>query len=210
MNYAQPPYGPYAGYQTMGVDPAAFDPTGHHPKVRIWFVLTALLSGLFYLGGFIMLVVGVLIKDRDLTPIIAGLGYVVLLLGALLLYVKAGLALYWLHGAWKWVPLNQRIGKDGKRISPGDVFMLLIPYYNWYWMFPINLSLCDIMERLRAGWVNAPPSEAPPRDTTMWAAICELIPFANFFVAPFLWGSYMRRVDLLHEEIMAARAVRQP
>ena len=71
-------------------------------------------------------------------------------------------------------------------------------------MFPINLGLCDAMERIRATYVREPRAEPPPRDTAMWGAICEIIPFGNFFVAPFLWASYMRRIDLMHEEIITA------
>ncbi len=210
MQYAQPPYNPqnpYAyAYAPQPLTVASIDTTGHHPQMRIWFLLTAMASGFLYFAGFATLIGGIILDDHDLTPILVIGGYAALLLGALLLYVKIGLALYWLHGAWKWVPRDQRFGKDGKRYDAGEVFMLLIPYYHWYWMFPINLGLCDAMERLRQ---QTSSGHVAKRDIAMWAAITELIPLGNFFVAPFLWASYMKSIDDMHDEIMGALAARQ-
>jgi hypothetical protein len=152
-------------------------------------------------------IAGVVINDPKSSPGILLGGWCALMIGAIFVYVKLGLALYWLHGAWKWVPMDQRVSPQGKRFTPGDVFMLLIPYFHLYWMFPINMALCDVMERVRAMWVREPSSDPSPRDTAMWAAICELIPFANFFIAPLLWASYMRRIDVMHEEIESVVAL---
>ena len=185
--YGQLPPNPYVVPAVV----SAIDPTGHKPQLRIWVLLSALASGLLYTSGIGVMVAAFAIHDHDLSPILFVGGWAGLLVGALLIYVKIGVALYWLHGAWKWLPMDQRFTRDGKRISPGDVFMLLIPYYHFYWMFPANMGLCDAMERLRAHYVRTQRTEPPPRDTAMWAAICELIPFANFFVAPFL-------VDFVH------------
>jgi hypothetical protein len=180
---------------------SAIDPTGHKPQIRLWLLLSALAGGFFYTVGFGLFIAAVVVADKDVSPWLFVAGWCVLMLGAVLVYVKFGLALWWLHAAWKWVPMDQRYMRDGKRIQPGEVFMLLIPYCHFYWMFPVNLGLCDAMERMRAQWVREPRMEPPPRDTAMWAAICEIIPFANFYVAPFLWSSYMRRIDQMHEEI---------
>jgi hypothetical protein len=206
MNYAQHPYDPYAVYRAQGIDPSAFDGSGHHPQLRIWIVVVGLLSGTLYTLGITAFVAGLIINDHASSPGIMLGGWCALMIGAMFVYVKLGIALYWLHGAWKWVPMDQRFSKEGKRFSPGDVFMLLIPYYHFYWMFPINMSLCDVMERLRMTWVREHRADPPPRDTAMWAAICEFIPFANFFIAPLLWASYMRRIDVMHDEIMNAAA----
>ena len=70
-------------------------------------------------------------------------------------------------------------------------------------MFPINLGLCDAMERLRR---RRTARRSPKRDMAMWAAIIELIPIGNFFVAPFLWASYMASIDVMHDEIAIAIA----
>lgn len=188
----------------MPAPSSTIDPTGHHPGVRLWLLVSALASGVLYMAGFGLVVGGFVAHDRHLMPVMFISGYGVILLGVLLVYVKIGLALYWLHGAWKWVPMEQRFTQSGKRIGPGEVFMLLIPYYHYYWMFPVNMGLCEVMERLRAHYVREPRTEPPARDTAMWAAICEIIPFANFFIAPFLWGSYMRRIDVMHDEIERA------
>ena len=58
-------------------------------------------------------------NDHDLSPDPGHRGLPHVLLGALLIYVKIGLALYWLNGAWKWVPMDHRFGKDGKRYTRG-------------------------------------------------------------------------------------------
>jgi hypothetical protein len=204
MQYQQLPNNPYAPYGAVPMGVAAFDPTGHRPQLRIWLLLTGLVAGCLYVSGIGLYIAAFVVHDRSLQPIFLLSGAGLLMIGALLIYVKLGIALYWLHGAWKWVPMDQRWMRDGKRVAPNDVFMLLIPYYHFYWMFPINLGLCDVMERLRAHYVREPRVDPPPRDTAMWAAICELVPFVNFFVAPFLWASYMRRIDVMHEEIRNA------
>jgi hypothetical protein len=203
MQYAPPPYyNPYT-VPAMPLTAASIDATGHRPQVRLYYLLAAAASALLYLGGIGLFIGGMVVDLRhpNVALILAGEG--VMVLGALLIYVKLGLALYWLHGAWKWLPMDQRWTRQGKRIAPGDVFMLLIPYYNFYWQFPVNLGLCEAMERLRE---VTRTTTVPNRDMAMWGAICEIIPFANFFVAPFLWASYMRSVDLLHDEIATALA----
>ncbi len=204
MQYAQPPYAPYNPYaQPQPLSLTSIDSTGHRPQMRLFFLLAALASATLYLGGIVTLIVGIAIDDHDLTPALVIGGYLGLLLGAFVLYAKIGIALYWLHGAWKWVPMDQRFGKDGKRYQPGEVFMLLIPYYHFYWVFPINLGLCDAMERLRQ---QTGGMQTAKRDIAMYAAITEIIPFVSLFVAPFLWLSYMRSIDTMHEEIMASLA----
>jgi len=209
MQYGTPPlypYNPYAyAFHPQPLTLASLDATGHKPQARVFFVIAAIVSGFLYLCGIGALIAGIVVDDHDLTPALVIGGYVAMLVGAMLLYVKIGVALYWLHGAWKWVPMDQRFDKNGKRITPGEVFMLLIPYYHFYWMFPINLGLCDVMERLRQ---QTGTTRIAKRDTAMWAAICELIPFANFFVAPFLWLSYMRSIDAMHDDIAGALAAR--
>ncbi|HEY1955394.1 MAG TPA: hypothetical protein VGH28_07270 [Polyangiaceae bacterium] len=205
MQYAPSPYNPYV-VPAMPLTAASIDPTGHRPQVRIFLLISAVASALLYVGGIAGVVAAIVVDPSHPEPVFILAGYATMLFGALLLYVKLGLALYWLHGAWKWLPMDQRVGRDGKRRTPGDVFMLLIPYFHWYWQFPINLGLCDAMERLRQVTYG---TQTPKRDVAMWAAICEIIPFANFFVAPFLWASYMKSIDLMHDEIATALA-RQP
>ncbi|HSQ65862.1 MAG TPA: hypothetical protein VLM85_21720 [Polyangiaceae bacterium] len=204
MNYAQPPFDPSAPFRNPAVA-TPIDPSGHHPKARAWFLVVAIVSGALYLIGACGVGAAMAIDDHDVSPILAVSGFGLLMLGALLIYVKLGLGLYWLHQAWKWLPMEQRFDKNGKRVGPDGVFMLLIPYYNLYWMFVINLALCDAMERVR---FTARTTQTASRDTAMWACILELVPFANFFVAPFFWASYMRQVDAMHEEIFAVTAAR--
>ena len=195
--YAQPGMGfPY------GVDPSRADASGHRPGARLWVILSGVALAIGYLGGIGMMIAGAVIDDPDVTPIFIVVGYLMVLLGALFFYVKVGIAMYWLLGAWKWLPMDSRFDKYGKPFGPDKVWLLLIPYFHFYWMFPINLALCDAMDRLRMTRYPQVQTTAP-RDLAMWCCICELIPFANFFVAPFLWASYMRKIDAMHEEMQA-------
>lgn len=197
MNYAQAPYDQAAPFRNPAVA-IQFDPTGHHPKLRPWYLVGAIASASLYMIGLGAMIAAFAIHDEDVSPIVGIAGWAVLMLGALLLNAKLILAMFWLHGAWKWVPPDQRFDKTGKRFGPDGVFMLLIPYYNLYWMFVINFALCDAMQRMQA---TARTTETVTRDMVMWACVCEIIPFANFFVSPFLWAKYMRRIDTMHEEI---------
>jgi len=208
MQYAPPPYRyePYVAPGPMPLTIASLDATGHHPQIRTFYLLTAVLSALLYAFGMALVVAAIVSDPSHPDVALILFGELTTLFGALLIYVKLGLALYWLNGAWKWVPAEQRAGRDGKRYTPSDVFMLLIPYYNLYYQFPINLALCDAMERLRQTTLGN--TQPPKRDVAMWAGICEIIPFANFFVAPFLWASYMKSVDVLHDDIATALARR--
>lgn len=205
MQYAQPPYAQPYPMAPAPLTVASLDPSGHRPQVRVFYLITSAVSAFFYLGGLVAVIGGIVADPSHPDPAFILAGYATMFLGALLIYVKLGLALYWLHGAWKWVPMEQRAGRDGKRYTPGDVFMLLIPYYNLYFQFPINLGLCDAMERLRQATGG---TQTAKRDTAMWGAICEIIPFANFFVAPFIWAAYMKSIDAMHDEIASALAQR--
>ncbi len=197
MNYPQTPYDSGTPFRHPAVA-ITFDPSGHHPKVRPWFLAGAVVAASLYAIGLVVMIGGIAIHDEDLSPFFFLGGWAVLMFGALLLNAKLILGMYWLHQAWKWVPPEQRFDKTGKRFGPDNVFMLLIPYYNFYYMFVINFALCDAMQRMQA---SARTNETVTRDMVMWACVLEIIPFANFFVSPFLWAKYMRRVDTMHEEI---------
>ncbi len=197
MNYAQPAYDTSTPFRHPAVA-IAFDPSGHRPKARPWYLVGAVVSSSLYFIGLVTMIGAIAIHDEDVSPIVGFAGWALLMLGALLLNAKFILGMYWLHGAWKWLPADQRFDKTGKRFTPDNVFMLLIPYYNLYYMFVYNFALCDAMQRMQAA---ARTNATVTRDMVMWACVCELIPFANFFVAPFLWAKYMRRIDTMHDEI---------
>lgn len=200
--YGAPGY-PYPGTGLpYGVDPSRVDASGHHPGTHLWVTLSGVALTIGYLGGMGLIVGGAVAQDPDVTPFLIIVGYLMILVGALFFYVKVGLAMYWLLGAWKWLPMDWRYDKVGKPFGPDKVWLLLIPYFHLYWMFPVNLALCDAMDRLRQ--TRYPQGQTmAPRNLALWCCICELIPFANFFVAPFLWGSYMKQIDAMHEEMQA-------
>ena len=212
------PYGPppmAGGYGPQGYAPAypaapnplasKADASGHKPGMRTWFLVCSMGGVGCFALGFLLFLIGAISGDPDVFAGLAIAGYFVLLLSSPFLIATMVVAMVWLHGAWKWLPPDQRFDKMGKPIGPDQVFYLLIPYFHYYWMFPINLQLCHAMDRLRATRFPQAMTVTKP-DTAMWAAICEFIPFANFFVAPFLWASYMKTIDTMHEEMQSLGA----
>jgi hypothetical protein len=205
--YAAPaPPGAYApnyqgGYR-VGV-PAGFsgDRTGGKSWVK-WAYLACLVASLLGIViGITALALSDQASDRDGRELIAMLGGMLLVGSVLFMNVKLVLSLVWLHGAWSWIPFEQRYTGRGKPVTPlNAALMLIIPYYNLYWMFVVNVGLCDALERMRLQYRTV---NAAPRGTAIGACVCQLIPFANLFVAPFVWFFYMRGVDALREELMA-------
>jgi hypothetical protein len=191
----------YEGYRT-GV-PTAFsgDRGAGKPWVK-WAYLTCLvLSTLGIIGGITMIALSSDADDRDTRETIAMLGGMLVFGSLLFMNVKLVLSLVWLHGAWSWIPFEQRYTGRGKPVTPTNaVLMLIIPYYNLYWMFVVNVGLCDALERMRLQYRTV---NTAPRSTAIGACVCQLIPFANLFLAPFVWFFYMLSVDKLRAELMA-------
>lgn len=197
------PYPPgYAAPNPLG---SKADPSGHKPALRTWFLICAIAPGACLALAILLILVGALAGDPDVLAVCAILAYLLELLAVPFLIGKLVIGLVWLHGAWRWMPPDQRYDRVGKPIGPDQVFYLLIPYFHFYWMFPINLQLCYAMDRLRAQRFPQAMTMSNP-DIVLWAAICELIPVANFVVAPFLWASYMKRIDTMHEELQSLGA----
>jgi hypothetical protein len=203
--YAAPaPPGAYApsyeGYRAAV--PAGF--TGDRAGAKSWvkwaYFGCLAVSVLGILVGVVLLVLadGSHGDEADAAAIVA----TILILGSLVLMnVKLVLALVWLYGMWSWMPFEQRFTGSGKQVTPiNAALMLIIPYYNLYWMFVVNVGLCDALERMRLQHRTA---NATPRGLAIGAAVCQLIPFANLFIAPFVWFFYMRGVDRVREELMA-------
>jgi hypothetical protein len=121
----------------------------------------------------------------------------------LLLYVQVGVAVAWLRKVWGWLPPEQRWTKHWKSwITPSQAgFFLLVPYFHWYWMFVINLGLCDALDRMRPQH----PASAPPRGLVMAAMICQIAQlFVPIPVAGALWLVYMSRIERVIREMSAA------
>jgi hypothetical protein len=175
------------------------DASGHKPGLRLWFLLCSIAAfGMVFVGvGAFM--VGLVSGDPDVITAFAVVGYLTALLAAPLHVAALVIAMIWLHGAWRWLPPDQRFTRAGRPMGPDQVFYLLIPYFHYYWVFPINLELCHAMNRMRDQRFPTATTRANA-DTAMWAAICSLVPIA-IFVAPFLWAAYMKQIDAMHDEM---------
>ena len=81
--------------------------------------------------------------------------------------------------------------------------MLLIPYFQYYWMFVINLGLCDALERLR---VRYPTRDAAPKNLALVACIMQMI--IPLPVGMILWVLFMNKVEGMSREMSAAAVTR--
>lgn len=132
-------------------------------------------------------------------------GGLVLVGTLLLVYVQAFVGIAWLYQAWKWLPWDQRYCRHWKGwISPGQAAaMLLIPYFHYYWMFVVNLGLCEALDRLR---VRYPTRDAAPKSIALVACIMQLI--IPLPVGAICWALYMAKVEAMSREMSAAARTR--
>lgn len=186
-------------FRSPTVHPSGIDLSGHCPGSRLWVLVGAIGAAIVYPISIFLLIGAVAAADEDVSPVLAILAYLLMMVGAVFYYVRLGCGMYWLYGAWKWLPMEQRFDRVGRPRTPSETFMLFIPYFNFYWMFVYNYALCDALDRMR---VRYRTTEAAPRDLATWASISEIVPLANLVVAPFLWASYMKRIDRMHEEMI--------
>ncbi len=151
---------------------ARLAPIGGAIRWVFGFVAVAMLLGV--LGGVGLMVGASLHRNQygvaDENMMLAGV--VALCTGVLLMYVQLGVAVAWMHKVWSWLPDELRFAKNWTGpITPAKAaFFLLIPYFHWYWMFVVNLGLCDALDRMRVQH----PASAPPRGVAMAAMISQL------------------------------------
>jgi hypothetical protein len=122
-----------------------------------------------------------------------------------LLFTQLVLGVVWLHKAWSWLPLDQRWTRQWKSwITPEQAAgYMLIPYFHYYWMFVVNLGMCDALERLR---VLYPTRQGAPKDIVLIACITQIVFWP---VAPIFWLVYMKRVEEMSREMSASAAQRR-
>jgi hypothetical protein len=106
------------------------------------------------------------------------------------------LGVVWIHKMWSWLPeQEQRARHWSKPFGAGQAAcFLLIPYFQYFWMFVVNLGLADALDRMQLQ--VAPTAHAAPvasaRGMALAACICTLVFWP---AAVFLWPIYMRRVE---------------
>jgi hypothetical protein len=117
----------------------------------------------------------------------------------------AALGVAWMYRAWSWLPVDQRYTRNWRSwITPAQAaFFLLVPYFQYYWMFVVNLGLCDALDRLR---VMYPTREPAPKNLAMAACILQILfwPLAFFF-----FYAFMRKVERMTEEMSAGASARR-
>jgi hypothetical protein len=198
MNSPFAPYGmnpyaaPQAGFASM--------PVGSHGGALKWLYLGALLGSIVFYGA------GVVLADAGSDG-----GGAAGLVGAVAIFAAVGffiaryvLGLVWLYKSWSAIPPQFRMNRSGRVISPGQaVGYLFIPFYNLYWVFAANLGMCDAVDfALHASGSH----ERAPRGMVMAACICQVIPYANILIAPFLWFFAMLTVDRAKDSMVVALA----
>ncbi|MBX3206219.1 MAG: DUF4328 domain-containing protein [Labilithrix sp.] len=198
--YGQPPsaygaYGPspsYAppahfGYQQPSHGYSLGAITNGAPMLR-WIVFGS------FVGSIVLFLIGAVIsavaEGDDIGTTIGGV-FSMFAFPLLLTYIVT--ALVWLYKSWEMLPDSMRMTGDGTRVSPGAaVGYLFIPFYNLYWYFIVSAGLCAALNRALAGFGS---SKRASGGLGIAAAILQVIPYANMFLAPFLWIAFMFNVE---------------
>lgn len=132
-------------------------------------------------------------------------GMSILFLTILLVYVQAFLGMAWIYKAWKWLPPDERWSRHWKGWITPDMacFFLLIPYFQYYWMFVVDCGLCDAFDRLRVRYATTEPA---PKTLAIMACVTQLI--IPLPVGSILWLLYMTKMERMAREMSAAAAPR--
>ena len=133
-------------------------------------------------------------------------GVIAMVFLVLLLYGQVAAGVVWVYKAWGWLPWQERYTRHWKGwVSPGQASLfLLIPYFNYYWMFVANCGLCDALDRLRTTF---PTSQPAPKNLAIAACILQLtIPFP---VGAIFWLIYMSKIEKMTAEMSALSATQR-
>jgi hypothetical protein len=193
--YAANPYAaPQAGF--------AQAPVGSHGASLKWLYLGALVGSIVFYGA------GVGLADTADDNGAAGLiGGIAIFAAVGFFFARYILALVWLHKSWSAIPPEFRMNRSGRVITPGQaVGYMFIPFYNLYWIFAANLGMCDAIDyALHASGSH----ERAPRGMVMAACVCQVIPYVNILIAPFLWFFSMLSIDRAKDSMLGALANRR-
>jgi hypothetical protein len=110
--------------------------------------------------------------------------------------------LIWVYKFWSWIPTEQRHTKMWKKyISPGTATVLMVvPYFNIYWMFVVYLGICEIFERLAVAYPTDKPS---PKNLAIATLV---VPLVFFPAGPFLHYLFDKHVEAMAKETAARMA----
>lgn len=208
--YAPPGPAPHGGYpghpgaqplyrQNVFVPPGASTAPllGHGLRnAKLAVGIAYLVGGLI---GFALFLAGAIMGPQDGGGVLMGVGGGFLFLSYMLLMAWGILGLVWVHKFWSWIPPEQRYTPMWKKyISPGTaVCFALIPYFNIYWMFVLNLGIADILERMRVAY----PTDKPPAKNI--ALINTIVSIVFFPAAPFVDYFYDKHVEGMAADMQA-------
>jgi hypothetical protein len=197
---------PNVPYRLRGPAPA-FAPIGRAPRALFACVIAAMTLGMTSGIGTIVFAAATGRADRHGDPTI-GIGIVLVYLSILLIYVQVGVAVWWVHKVWSWLPPEQRWSRHWKSwITPNAAaFMLLIPYFHYYWMFVVNCGMCDAFDRLRVSY--ATPRPAPKSLAIACGVLQIVVPFLP--LAGIMWLVLMSRVERMMRDMAASNAQPMP
>ncbi len=162
----------------------------------------------FVILGATTFVLGTALNIHEHEPPIVWfvVGWVLFMIGTMAINAKGIVAMVWIHKMWSWLPEQERVSRMwSSRISPAQATLfLLIPYFQYYWMFVVNCALADALDRMQISVAGPPKPSA--KGTAIAACICTLV----FFPASiFLWHAYMKRLEetaaLVHQSRVPAR-----
>lgn len=170
----------------------------------VYFVIAGV-AILGFFGAVALWSAAIVMRPDDPDKELIGVGTVVLFATIMLVYVKAFLGMAWLYRAWGWLPWDQRYSQNWKGwISPAQAaLLLLVPYFQYYWMFVINTALCDAFDRLR---VRYPTSEAAPKTLAIAACVMQII--VPLPIGVICWAIYMSKIEAMSREMSAAAVTR--
>lgn len=194
--YAGP--SPQAHYR-MDPRTSAFAPLGS--GLRTAFMIVAAIAILGFFGSIGTFFAAIAVDPEHPSNDLLRVGMSILFLTLLLVYAQGFLGMAWIYKAWKWLPQDERWSRHWKGWITPDMacFFLLIPYFQYYWMFVVDCGLCDAFDRLR---VRYPTSEPAPKTLAILACIMQLI--IPLPVGSILWLMYMAKIERLSREMSAA------
>jgi hypothetical protein len=116
----------------------------------------------------------------------------------LLVYVQAAIGVAWMHKAWSWLPPQERYARHWRTwITPAQAaFFLLIPYFQYYWMFVVNCGLCDSFDRLRVRYGTREPA---PKTLAIAASVFQIV--LPVPVAAICWLIFMSKIERMSLEM---------
>lgn len=182
--------------------------TSFAPLARTWrgvFTVVAALSTLGFVAAVGLWTAAVTMSRERAGGALFDAGFVAILVVILLTYLQAFIGMAWLHRAYRWLPWDQRYSRHWRGwISPGQAAaLLLVPYFQYYWMFVVNTGLCDAFDRLR---VRYPTREAAPKSLAIVACVMQIaIPIP---VGAVCWVIFMSKIEAMSREMSAAAAAR--